>query len=198
MQIRIAHFFVKFVYIVPFLKCICWELIFGPVGRYFIRYCANSPAFVMKCNGLMVCDFESSEQRQTEFQRLIASSLDLLAVHDPVRFARLKRYVKLIVRKRNNSVNYASAYPDIGICMIRDNALGMEKDLPAASLKCSCLLIHEMTHCCIAQKGITHGPLSENRIEDVCLNAELSFAQKTANEALIRWIRQRSTMQHRR
>ncbi len=106
------------------------------------------------------------------YAQMVATALGLIARHDPLRLARIRRDIRVILVSALVTPGNAGEYNRRhSVCMLDDSAI-----LTAPAALVALWIVHEATHARVAALA----PKAENitRIERICAKQELAFATK--------------------
>jgi hypothetical protein len=167
---KIKYFFA---YILDFIRS--WPSLVGNNGLYF----GASYKFE---NGIRIVDAWQDVPKQ--FVSVIEPAVGLIQQNDPLRYARLRREIRMIV---NQPCRTDAAYSRIrrfcAIDMEKFKPL-FDKDYNAGIRYLACVLIHEATHGVLYTRGIIQTKQNYARVERLCVLEEERFARKLGDEVL--------------
>jgi HEXXH motif-containing protein len=105
----------------------------------------------------------------------VAEALRLIRESDPLRFARVRRYLRRIIVLDNEA---ALHIPDIGACALGKNAV-----LSVSSSRLAASIVHEATHARLRAAGVLVEPRTLEREEVLCVQEAVSFLEKVPGGA---------------
>ena len=124
----------------------------------------------------------------------VQEALDLISRVDPIRFSRIRKDMRRILIMGDLKVlgrQLIASSPDgLDGCFLDLDFLRM-----ATVRRVAVVVVHEATHLRIDRARVKQPPSMRDRVEWVCMRAELSFARKLDDEFmawLLRWHRARS------
>jgi hypothetical protein len=106
----------------------------------------------------------------------IREAVQLLATHDPRRFARIRRDLKYIVVTRTLLSEVAEYWPNLRACLL-DASFATAQPPSTTALN----IVHEATHARLWRAGIRYNELVRARVERCCIGEELAFAMRVPN-----------------
>lgn len=118
-------------------------------------------------SGLQVC--AAASDADAVFGR-VAEALDLLGHYDPEGKEQLRRDVRRLLFTETPGGNY---FAGISTCRI-----GTEFAKRASALTLCMMIVHEATHARLANGGMRYVGDQRERIERLCVEAEIAFAER--------------------
>lgn len=100
----------------------------------------------------------------------LALALELIAVHDPLRFARMRKDLRRVLLSEGVGPEYISS---IGACL-----LSVEFIEKWSTVQLALALVHEATHARLWRARIGRALAKRDRLERVCINAERRFGER--------------------
>ena len=123
---------------------------------------------------LEIFDLSSATVASDDHFDTIRHALELIQIHQPVRFTRILRDVRRIIVA---DVLGAEFWPHMGACALSAELLG------SGSLSVALALVHEATHARLHAARIPYDASSRERIERICIRQEIIFAQQFPDNA---------------
>jgi hypothetical protein len=107
----------------------------------------------------------------------IEQALRLIAEHDPLRFARLRRDVRriLIFTLRGFRGRW---FQPLRMCVL-DRGYLLLSDADASEIAST--IVHEATHARLMRAGFNYDPEIRHRVERLCFKAEIAFGKRVPN-----------------
>lgn len=132
-------------------------------------------------DGIRLCDIASTRDEQSElFGTRIVQALDLVKTHDTRRFHRLKKHFRYIANRRMLAEASYDRY--LHICDLDHSRFRFDEDEELGILHLAAALIHEATHGVVSSHKIPDDKKHRLRIERLCHQEEVRFAQRIAPE----------------
>lgn len=117
----------------------------------------------------------AATEHQDEFFSKCSRALDLIKTHDPSRFHRVQRDLRLVFMSAGGGPYYDPAINGF----IIDSA-----SLRAATItRLASLLVHEATHARLHRMGLGRHQAAVERIEAACVRAEIAFLGRVPHTA---------------
>lgn len=138
------------------LRYLTWRLAILRVSRHAVR-------------GIEVVSIAETQNLWRAISGL-ANALELIAVHDPLRFERMRHDLRRILLSDGVGPEYISS---IGACLL--SVAFVEN---CSTLQLALTLVHEATHARLSRAGIGRAPAKRDRLEGVCINAEHRFGER--------------------
>jgi hypothetical protein len=108
----------------------------------------------------------------------VGEALRLIAIHDPKRFAKLRRDVRRIwVGATHNRAEWVLG---LEMCVLRFDYVVSPETSPA---KLALTLVHEATHARLDRIGCSYAENDRARVERVCVQAEVALAERLTDGA---------------
>jgi hypothetical protein len=125
--------------------------------------------------GLTVAVFlERGEEREQAFDK-VEEALKLISRHDPVRFSRLRKDVKRILVAGSDSYRRGYWVRRSATCVLTSRYVGTPE---IRSREVAGTIVHEATHARLERAGIRTTATSRDRVERLCVKAQLAFARR--------------------
>jgi hypothetical protein len=132
-------------------------------------------------DGFAVATMEDDEKARQSFAR-VEEALCLIRDHAPRLYSRLRRDLELIwVRVLPGPLGGYSH--DLRACLL-DARFVLDRSRPCSLIAAS--IVHEATHARLRGCGIDHREPMRNRVEAVCVRAEMDFAARLPDGAAVR------------
>jgi hypothetical protein len=132
-------------------------------------------------HGLRLAAFSDEEDGEVLLDK-ITEALELIAVHDPSRFARIRRQLRAVFVVPAGGEIY-----DHGLAGYMATA-SLLRERPTAHVALA--IVHEAAHARLRANGIRSTPANLDRIERLCIAQEVAFAQRLPDaEALVTFAR---------
>src|SRR5947207_7000255 len=119
--------------------------------------------------GCEVCVVESDLDANDVFGK-VEDALRLLEKHGPRFHSRLRRDVKRLLFTDTSGGNYL---PGLKTCR-----LAIDFARRVSSLELAMMIVHEATHARLSRRGFSYAVECRERIERICVGAEIAFAQR--------------------
>lgn len=119
--------------------------------------------------GCQVCVVESDANADEVFGK-VEDALRLLEKYGPRFHARLRRDVKRLLFTETSGGNYLTG---LRTCRI---AIDFARRVPPLEL--AMMIVHEATHARLSRRGFSYADDCRERIERICVGAEIAFAQR--------------------
>jgi len=118
----------------------------------------------------------------------VVSAVQLLATHDPKRFARIRRDLKRVFVFWIPG-SWGRYFAPLDMCLL-DTAFVADATTTPELLAAT--IAHEATHARLTKSGIGYDRSIQPRVERICLKAELDFAAKLPNAQRVREVAEAS------
>jgi hypothetical protein len=131
---------------------------------------------VGRIDGIGIAYGRWREDHRDLFLQTAKEALSLIRENDPRRYARVKRYIKWIVDRVNNTMGAEYDFRN-RICTFEFYSVpGLDQTLFAAIF--ASFIVHEATHGAIESRGIIINETTRSRIERLCTAEQNRFAAK--------------------
>ena len=123
------------------------------------------------------------------FEECAKAALDYLAKVDRRRFARVRQYVRAVLRAPDSARYGGKLLLRIGVCMVNFLALDYGRGPIRAVKVLACTLVHEATHGHIAAHSISYQGDAELKIERICIEEEVRLSRRFDDGEAVEWER---------
>jgi hypothetical protein len=123
------------------------------------------------------------------FRETITSAIKLIKQNDQRRFARLKKYIALIVHT-TRPFGGAGYFHTKKVCEIDFSPQPKsEYEVQFYAAYYACVLVHESTHGVLHSRNIPYTPENRKKIETLCMAEETRFAQRLQIDSrILEWL----------
>jgi hypothetical protein len=121
----------------------------------------------------------------------VRDAIQLLATHDPRRFARLRQDLDYIIVARTPVSPVAEYWPNLRACLL-DATFAAAQPPGIAALS----IVHEAAHARLWQAGVRYDEALRGRVEHCCVREELAFARRVPDGAELETAARRKLHDH--